>query len=115
MFCAETQDPRLPSLRATSRTFTAEPFVIDREGEMPDAAVRTTTSVEPSRQQTPVRQESETLPPRIPSSPSFEISGDVVQTSTLDPIKVTSKKKKGTGKKKRTQTDVHDDRWIQHT
>jgi AP-3 complex subunit delta len=71
---------------------------------MPDAAVQTQTSVEASRQQTPVLQENETPSlPRVSSFPAYKASDDVVRTSTPDPIKVTSKKKKGTGKKKRTQ------------
>lgn len=105
-FFPDIPDPRLPSLRATSQSFPAEPFVIDREGEMPDTAVRT-QSAEASRQQTPVPQESKTSAlHRISSFPAYETLGDVVRTSTPDPIKVTSKKKKGTGKKKRTQNSI---------
>jgi AP-3 complex subunit delta-1 len=66
---------------------------------MPDAAI---PYIEVSRQQTPVLQESKPLSlPRISSFPAYEV--DDMRTSTPDPIKVTSKKKKGTGKKKRTQ------------
>jgi AP-3 complex subunit delta-1 len=103
IFLPEAPVPTLPSLRTTSRSFVAEPFVIDREGEMPDAAVRPQS--EASRQQTPALPEGKTSPPQMSSFPAYEVVDDAVRTSTPDPIKVTSKKK-GTGKKRRTPTTL---------
>ncbi|KAF8240817.1 Ap3d1 protein [Tricholoma matsutake] len=107
----EAPSPRLPVLRATSQSFSAEPFVIDREGEMPNTAIQTQTSVEASRRQTPVLQGSETAPPpRISSFPAYEVPDDVVRTSTPDPIRVASRKKKAPGSKKRTQNSTTNSR-----
>ncbi|TFK42007.1 Ap3d1 protein [Crucibulum laeve] len=96
---------RLPSLRATSQTFSSEAYVIEKNGEMPEGAVPSRQSYTPiSRQSTPVYSENPapTLP-QLSSFPAYEVPEDIAtRTSTPEPIKVT-RSKKTTGKKKRTQ------------
>ncbi|KAF8079147.1 adaptin N terminal region-domain-containing protein [Lyophyllum atratum] len=94
----------LPALRTSEQTFSSTPFVIDRDGEMPEGAVASNPASKPtSRQQTPVPGESHPYTAsRLSAHSPYEVPDDVIRTSTPDPIKVTRAKKKGTGKKKRT-------------
>ncbi|KAF9469633.1 Ap3d1 protein [Collybia nuda] len=101
---AELPNPRVPILKALSRTFSAEPFVIDKQGEMPEGAIlKPNMSAPVSRRRTPPASVVST-PPRLSFYPAYEVpDNEVARPSTPDPIKVTRPKKKGTGKKKRTQ------------
>lgn len=97
----DIMDTRLKSLRASSQNFSSEQFVIDRDGEMPQGARPLTPSAIPLPQ-TPYRSVTPTIP--LSSFPQYEAPGDeVMRTGTPEPIKVVRPKKKGTGKKKRTQ------------
>lgn len=104
MFSADLPDPRLPSLRESSNLPSHEPFIIEKDGEMPEGAI--STSASSSRRHTPALPElSAPTPLRVTSFPEYEVPGEdgSTRTSTPDAIKVTRAKKKGTGKKKRTQ------------
>jgi hypothetical protein len=72
-------------------------FVVDREGEMP-------TFVKPSLLNTDEpRQSVSSTPVSVSSFPIYDTGGDeVARSRSLDPIKVTRSKKKGTTGKKRT-------------
>ena len=99
-------DTRLKSLRTSSQNFSSEQFVIDRDGEMPQGARPLTPSAIPLPH-TPNRSVTPTIP--LTSFPQYEAPGDeVVRTGTPEPVKVVRPKKKGTGKKKRTQLSYVD-------
>lgn len=98
---AEVKDHRLPSLRATSQTFSSQSFTIERDGEMPEGARLLAPQ---SQTQTPAQSDIYSPTPSILSSiPPYEVPDDDTRTSTPEPIKVTRAKKKVATKKKRTQ------------
>jgi hypothetical protein len=81
-------------------------FVVDREGEMPtfakSSAFQTPQSAFPNPNE--FRQSMSSTPVSVSSFPVYDAGDDEIPRSrSLDPIKVTRSKKKGTtGKKKRT-------------
>lgn len=94
-------DSRLPSLRAPPVRLASQPFIVEKDGEMPQAA--TPRSSQPvSRHQTPVPLEEPSSQPTS-SFPPYITANDL-RTNTPEPIKVMRSKKKGTGTgtKKRT-------------
>ncbi|KAJ7597757.1 adaptin N terminal region-domain-containing protein [Mycena floridula] len=92
---ASLSDTHLPKLREATYGYSSEPFVIEKDGEMPEVMA---PSAPVSGQVTPDRTG---LGPRISSFPEYEVLEEVVSPQ---PIQVTrTKKKKGTGSKKRTQ------------
>lgn len=110
--------PSIPSLlRAAATTISTEPFVIDREGEMPKGAISpvlstpTPGSQRHSRAHSPALNGngSSTLPPS--TFPPYIVEDEIPRSGTPEPIKVVRAKKKGTGtgkktKKKHTSTAV---------
>ncbi len=93
----EPLEPPMPSLRDVPEV-SSEPFIIDKDGEMPEGAVLpplpTTPSPRPSGSSTPVH---------MASFPAYDVPDSDERTATPTAIKVRSKKKTGTGKKKRAQ------------
>ncbi|KAK0209103.1 adaptin N terminal region-domain-containing protein [Desarmillaria ectypa] len=93
-------DPLIPTLRTLPEASLGS-VVIDKDGEMPEGAVVKSAPPTPRSISTPSRG---TPPPQIPSFPQYDVPEDDPRMSTPEPIKVMrSKKKAGTGKKKRTQ------------
>jgi len=80
--------------------------VVDREGEMPTFAKSSTlpTSQPIFPNPNEFRQSMSSTPVSVSSFPTYDAGDDEIPRSrSLDPIKVTRSKKKGTtGKKKRT-------------
>jgi AP-3 complex subunit delta-1 len=94
-------DPRLPSLRDPPGWLASQPFVVEKEGEMPQGG-SPGSSQAVSRHQTPVPFERTSSPLPTSAIPPY-ITSDDLRTGTPEPIKVMRSKKKGTGtgKKKR--------------
>lgn len=101
----------MPSLlRAAATTISTEPFVIDREGEMPKGAISpalsqptpTPGSQRHSRAHSPALNGngSTTLPPTFPP---YILEDEIPRSGTPEPIKVVRAKKKGTGTGKKTK------------
>ena len=93
-------DPRLPSLRDPPVRLATQPFIVEKDGEMPQGS----RLLQPiSRHQTPIPLENRaTEPPATSSFPPY-VTADDLRTGTPEPIKVIrSKKKNMAGKKKRT-------------
>jgi hypothetical protein len=82
--CVNLIESRLPSLRTTSQTFSLQPFVVDKDGEMPEgyAADHSRPSSGPSTN--PPQFTSFAGLPRYPT-----------RSQTPDPITVMRTKKKG--------------------
>jgi AP-3 complex subunit delta-1 len=87
-------ESRLPSLRTTSQTFSSQPFVVDKDGEMPEGAVM-------SLPQPALTSGPSTTPAQLISFPPSDYP-DTPRSQTPDPITVMRTKKKGAGGKKRT-------------
>src|ERR1700691_2908297 len=85
-------DPRLPSLRDPPVRLASHPFIVEKDGEMPQGSTpRTSQPV--SRHQTPVPFESRTSSPLPTSSFPPYITADDLHSSTPEPIKVIRSKK----------------------
>lgn len=104
--------PSMPSLlRAAATTISSEPFIIDREGEMPKGAISPTLSQPAptpgsqrhSRAHSPALNGNGngTFPP--PTFAPYIVEDEVPRTGTPEPIKVVRAKKKGTGTGKKTK------------
>ncbi|KAF9011132.1 Ap3d1 protein [Cyathus striatus] len=94
-----------PSLRAASQAFSAQQFVVDRDGEMPEGSPvpAKLASTPVSRQQTPTVLGSPAQTSTLSSFPAYDVSEEE-RTNTPEPIKVTRTKK--AGKKKRTKVSA---------
>ncbi|KAI0050601.1 Ap3d1 protein [Auriscalpium vulgare] len=93
-------------LRESTTHISAEPVVVDRDGEMPEGAVLLPPlppSQKPSRPITPLSNGASAHAP--PAFPEYVIEDEVPRTGTPEPIKVVRAKKKSTpgAKKKRTR------------
>ncbi|KAI0059437.1 Adaptor protein complex AP-3 delta subunit, partial [Artomyces pyxidatus] len=106
-------ETRFPSLLRDAAAHTSpEPFVIDKDGEMPDGTPPAPApSQKLSRSASPHTNgksppASTALPGPPPSFPEYIVEDEVPRTGTPEPIKVTRAKKKGAGttKKKRIRT-----------
>ncbi|KAF8913207.1 Adaptor protein complex AP-3 delta subunit [Gymnopilus junonius] len=92
----DLHDDRLPTLRATSQTFSSESFVIEKDGEMPQRVI----SPPPGSLTAPVLSTgTPAAPVRVASFPEYEVPEEVPPVET---IKVVRTKKKGPTKRKRT-------------
>ncbi|KAI9454892.1 Adaptor protein complex AP-3 delta subunit [Lactarius psammicola] len=97
------QETRYPSLlRDFAAVTTSEPFVVDKNGEMPEVATQPTSS-KPQISTYSVNASSGTLS----SSPAYVMDEQIPRTGTPEPIKVkrTKKKKVSSAKSKRADAE----------
>ncbi|KAI0307634.1 adaptin N terminal region-domain-containing protein [Multifurca ochricompacta] len=97
---AETQFPSL--LRNSGTLIPSEPFVVDRNGEMPEGAIPPASLAPPPAAST--TRITLTTPQALSSFPAYVVDEGVPRTVTPEPIKVKHAKKKG-AKSKRTVAD----------
>jgi len=101
------EEPQYPSLlRESATVFSSEPFVVDKNGEMPEGAVPPPpSSRRPPSPAPPVATRStDTAPQLLSSFPAYVVDEEIPRARTPEPIKVKRTKKKGVSSAKPKQT-----------
>jgi len=86
IIATETRYPSL--LRDFATVITSEPFVVDKNGEMPEVALQPASSG------------------LLSSSPAYVLDENILRTGTPEPIKVKRNKKKGVSSAKSKRVDA---------
>ncbi|KAH9996509.1 hypothetical protein BJV77DRAFT_1065737 [Russula vinacea] len=89
---AETQFPSL--LRDSASVIPSEPFVVDKNGEMPEGATSPPSS-KPDPSPPMVTSSIDTAPQMLSSFPAYVVDEEIPRTKTPEPIKVKRTKKRG--------------------
>ncbi|KAI0005535.1 hypothetical protein BJV74DRAFT_232413 [Russula compacta] len=97
----ETQYPSL--LRDSASLVPSEPFVVDKNGEMPEGAVPL-PSLNPHPTPPIVTPPTDTTHQVPPSFPAYVVHEQIPRTGTPEPIKVKRTKKKGVSSAKSKRT-----------
>jgi hypothetical protein len=100
---AETQYPSL--LRDSASVIPSEPFVVDKNGEMPEGAISPPSSkLDPTPPM--VTSSIDTAPQVLSSFPAYVVDEEIPRMKTPEPIKVKRTKKKGVSSAKSRRTVV---------
>jgi hypothetical protein len=100
---AEIQYPSL--LRDSASVIPSEPFVVDKNGEMPEGAT-SPPSLKPDPTPPIVTSSIDTAPQVLSSFPAYVVDDEIPRTKTPEPIKVKRTKKKGVSSAKSRRTVV---------
>jgi len=99
-------EPQYPSLlRDSASIVPSEPFVVDKNGEMPEGAIPL-PSLKPDPNPPMVSRSLDTAPQVLSSFPAYEVEDEIPRTITPEPIKVKRTKKKGVSSSKSKRTVV---------
>jgi hypothetical protein len=105
-FIDKVAEPQYPSLlRDSTSIVPSEPFVVDKNGEMPDGATPPPPALKPDPNPPMVSRSLDTTQV-LSSFPAYVVEDEIPRTKTPEPIKVKRTKKKGVSSSKSKRTVV---------
>ena len=109
LFIDKVSEPQYPSLlRDSASIVPSEPFVVDKNGEMPDGATPPPPALtpDPNPPVPPMVSRSLDTTHVLSSFPAYVVEDEIPRTRTPEPIKVKRTKKKGVSSSKSKRTVV---------